>query len=67
MQRLIDEDLLKKLVVLSEWGVTLELCGKPTTPKDIATCVVREEEAYMPDFIYDENGKLSELHYDRVY
>lgn len=67
MAKPMDEALFKKLVSLSEWGVTLELCGRPTTPKAIATCMVREEEAYMPDFIYDEEGNLCELHYDRVY
>ena len=36
------------------------------TPEEIAQLYVREESSYMPDYIYDENGSLIQVMFDRV-
>lgn len=61
-----DEYLYEKLDNMVNWGVELLLCGRPSTPDEVASLLVKEEAIYMPDFIYDEKGRLSELHYDRI-
>ena len=48
-------------------GATLYLDGKQTTAEELArTCCVNEEAVYMPDYVLDEAGKLTQLRYDRV-
>ena len=36
------------------------------TPDEIARLYVREEISYMPDYIYDENGSLIQIMFDRI-
>ena len=36
------------------------------TPDEIAGLYVREEISYMPDYIYDENGSLIQIMFDRI-
>ena len=36
------------------------------TPDEIASLYVREEISYMPDYIYDENGSLIQIMFDRI-
>lgn len=47
-------------------GVELYLDGRPATPERIANRFVREEAVYMPDFVLDENGALTQIRYDKV-
>jgi len=36
------------------------------TPDEVARLYVREEISYMPDYIYDENGSLIQIMFDRI-
>ncbi len=47
-------------------GVELYLDGRPATPERIANRFVREEAVYMPDFVLDENGALTQIRYDKI-
>lgn len=48
-------------------GVSLYLDGKEASPQDIAKLyAVREDIAYMPDYVTDENGVLREVRYDKI-
>ncbi|MEG1876626.1 MAG: hypothetical protein RR146_03525, partial [Lachnospiraceae bacterium] len=46
-------------------GITLYLEGIRSSPEEITEqhCL-HEDNVYMPDFIHDEAGRLTELHYD---
>lgn len=55
---------LKKI---SGQGVNLYLEGKPSSPDEIASrFFVCEDAVYMPDYIVDENGRLTQVRYDKV-
>lgn len=58
--------VLTRLETVTKWGVKLYLCGKLASPEAVAKCIVRESETYMPDFVYDDDGNLDEVRYDRV-
>lgn len=48
-------------------GIKLYLDGKEATPDKIVKRFIREEKAvYMPDFVLDENGVLTQIRYDKV-
>ena len=48
-------------------GVSLYLEGKEVSPQEIADLyAVREDIAYMPDYVTDEHGALREVRYDRI-
>lgn len=47
-------------------GVILLLCGKPTTPEGLAECICGGKDTYSPSFVYDAEGNLSEVRYDRT-
>lgn len=36
------------------------------TPEEVARLCVREEISYMPDYIYDQNGALIQIMFDRI-
>ncbi len=48
-------------------GIGFYLNGKPSGTREIIRrCCVREDVAYMPDFVTDEEGRLKEVRYDEV-
>lgn len=47
-------------------GIELYLDGRPASPEGIADRFVKEEAVYMPDFVIDENGALTQIRYDKV-
>jgi hypothetical protein len=61
--------ILSKLEKISKLGVGLYLDGKMATPDEIAFHCVNETSStylYMPDYIMDETGTLTEIRYDKV-
>lgn len=55
---------LKKI---SGQGVDLYLEGKPASPDEIAKkFFVCEDAVYMPDYVMDERGRLTQVRYDKV-
>lgn len=63
-----DENILREhLRTVYERGVDLYLDGKPASPDKIARqFYVREDTVYMPDFIMDEQGRLTQVRYDLI-
>jgi len=47
-------------------GASLYLEGERSTPEDIARRCVKEDMSYMPDYIWNEKGKLTEIRYDKI-
>lgn len=58
------EEQLERFV---EGGTKLYLEGQRASAQEVAwACMVNEEAVYMPDYVFDELGRLDELYYDRV-
>lgn len=47
-------------------GARLYLEGKQSTPEAIVRCCVNEEMSYMPDYVLNDRGKLTEVRYDKI-
>lgn len=60
------EWFLTRLKKIQRWGVKLYLGGELSTPQEIAKCLVKEDCNYVPDFYYDDEGNLNEVHYENV-
>lgn len=58
-----NEYLYRKLELLSEYGVSIFLNGKPATPDLIARRVTDKGVHYTPGFVYSLDGNLAELNY----
>lgn len=59
--------MLKELGAYEAAGIDLFLCGDSYSARDIAyACAVREEGAYMCDFIPDQTGNLREIRFDCI-
>lgn len=61
-----EQNIAAALNQVREEGISLFLEGKPSDPETIAERFVREEEAYMADYVLDDAGRLKELRYDKV-
>ena len=60
-------ELEKRLKEITGQGVDLYLEGKPSSPEEIAKkYFVCEDAVYMPDFVTDEKGKLTQVRDDSV-
>lgn len=51
--------------ILSQ-GIELYLDGLPASPSGIVERFVREDAVYMPDFVIDEEGILTQVRYDKI-
>jgi hypothetical protein len=61
--------ILSDLENISRQGISLYLDGKTATPDEIAFHCVNEQSSkylYMPDYITDEKGRITEIRYDKV-
>lgn len=61
-------DFLYQLETYAKKGIPIVLEGYASTPEEIwNTCLLKEDTAYMCDYIFsDEGNLLRELHFDRV-
>ena len=59
--------LKPQLEQLEREGVILYLNGVPSTTEYIMKNCVNEDTIYMPDYVIDENGKIKEIRYDRIF
>ena len=57
------EELRERYSRIQESGAGLYVSA---TPDEVARLCVREEVSYMPDYIYDENGALIQIMFDRI-
>ena len=61
------DSLLKQMKRYEKHGVEITLEGQALSLEEIAAaCAVREHGCYMGDYIWDEEGALSEIRYDKV-
>lgn len=51
--------------ILSQ-GIELYLDGKPASPAGIVERFVREDAVYMPDFVINDEGVLTQVRYDKI-
>ena len=59
--------LHKELKAYAKAGMKLWLNGKPSTPSDIVHhCMVREEGAYMRDFVSDDKVNIIGIGFDDI-
>lgn len=47
-------------------GALLYMDGKLAAPSQISDSLVRENGGYMADYVMDDAGHISEIHYDRI-
>lgn len=59
--------LKPQLEQMEREGVILYLNGVPSTTEYIMKNCVNEDTIYMPDYVIDENGKVKEIRYDRIF
>lgn len=59
--------LKPQLEQMEREGVILYLNGVPSTTEYIIKNCVNEDTIYMPDYVIDENGKIKEIRYDRIF
>lgn len=55
-----------RLEAILDRGIELYLDGQPASPSRIAERFVREDAVYMPDFVLNEEGVLTQVRYDEI-
>ena len=58
--------LYENLKKWEETRVRLYLDGVPASLESIEQNCVMEDSMYMPDYVTDQNGKITEIRYDRI-
>lgn len=60
-------DMKERLEEIAKDGAELYLDGKRVSAEELAqTCCLNEEAVYMPDYVLGQDGRLTQLRYDRV-
>ncbi|MCI8464358.1 MAG: hypothetical protein HFI63_00625 [Lachnospiraceae bacterium] len=66
-ERIRYDALLKQMKHYEKQGVEILLSGERCSPEKAASaCAVKEHGCYMGDYIWNEKGELTEIHYDKV-
>ena len=61
------EQLFQELSTYEREGVYLAMEGNPASPTQIVKAhMMREDIAYMRDYIWDEKGDLKKLHFYQI-
>lgn len=61
------QDLYQELVKYERNGIKMTMDGMPASPMQIAAAhMVKEETAYMRDYITDDKGYIKELSFYRL-
>lgn len=55
-----------KLEAILAQGIELYLEGRPASPDRIVERFAREDTVYMPDFVLNEEGVLTQVRYDKI-
>ncbi|WWR15713.1 hypothetical protein V1224_14755 [Lachnospiraceae bacterium JLR.KK008] len=67
LQKDNQNEMKERLEKLVKEGAELYLDGKRVSAEELAqTCCVNEESVYMPDYVVNQEGRLTQLRYDRV-
>lgn len=60
-------DLYAELEKYEHCGVSMKLNNQPASPMQIVTAhMVREDNTYMRDYVWDEKGCIRELAFDNI-
>lgn len=60
-------DMKERLESIVKEGADLYLDGRRVSAEELArTCCVNEEAVYMPDYVLNQEGRLTQLRYDKV-
>lgn len=51
---------------MQDCGVKLYVDGKAVSPAEAAARTVREDSPYMADYVLEENGRVSQVHFNKV-
>ena len=61
------QDMRERLEGIARDGADLYLDGSKVSAAQLAwVCCVNEETVYMPDYVTNQDGRLTELRYDKV-
>ncbi len=61
------QDMRERLEGIARDGTDLYLDGRKVSAAELAwVCCVSEETVYMPDYVTNQDGRLTELRYDKV-
>ncbi len=60
-------EIYSKLSYFAQKGIMLYVDDREATPEEAMKCYeLHEDHVYMPDYVFDEQGVLQELRYDKV-
>lgn len=60
-------ELYKEMEVLEEHGIHIVLEGTPTTAfRVVQAHMIKEDGAYMRDYVLDEDGHLKEVRFNNI-
>ena len=59
-------NLLSTLSYYANNGIKLFVQDEPLSPEETVETVMEGKNSYMADYVDDDYGLLSEIHYDRV-
>lgn len=60
-------EIYSKLSYFAQKGITLYVDDRAATPEEAMKCYeLHEDHVYMPDYVFNEQGMLQELRYDKV-
>lgn len=69
MSDMTDEklEIYSRLSYFAQNGISLYVDDKAATPEEAMRCYeFHENHVYMPDYVFNEQGMLRELRYDKV-
>ena len=67
MKNEIFKDLYAELEKFEHSGVSMRLNNYPASPMQIVTAhMVREDQSYMRDYVWDEKGHVKELSFHNI-
>lgn len=62
----IDTSVRRHLRDYERMGVKLYINGRPSDTENIVRRCVMEDTVYMADYVFDQNGTVREIRFDRV-
>lgn len=61
------QSLFAELSEYETYGVSIKLENVPASPMQIVTAhMIKEENAYMRDYVWDEKGQIKELSFHHI-
>lgn len=62
------QEIYSRLSYFARKGVALYVDDRAATPEEALRCYeLHENHVYMPDYVFNDQGMLKELRYDKVF